>query len=171
MSFDLGAGRRYHVPRSPIEAPTAMASDETEFDKLLRETREWEARERARHPPFGMKEDGDADPFPRPSPSPSPSPAPTVTIEELRKKIAIDVKPRVEAPKIEPPDVGPAPKMGALPRIDAPKAAAAIKGAIQDAVKQAQAQRTTVREKKKGGGWGWIWILIVLYFFFKTFLR
>ena len=150
MSFDLGAGRRYHVPRSPIEAPTAMASDETEFDKLLRETREWEARERARHPPFGMKEDGDADPFPRPSPSPSPSPspAPTVTIEELRKKVAMGVK----------------------PRIDAPKAAAAIKGAMQDAVKQAQAQRTTVREKKKGG-WGWIWILIVLYILFKTFLR
>ena len=138
-----------------------MASDETEFDKLLREAREWEARDRARHPPFGMKEDGDADPFPRPS----PSPAPTATIEELRKKIAIDVKPKMEAP-----DIGPAPKMGALPSIDAPKAAAAIKGAIQDAMKQAQSQRTTVREKKKGG-WGWIWILIVLYFFFKAFLR
>ncbi len=146
-----------------------MASDETEFDKLLREAREWDARDRARHPPFGMKEDGDADSFPRASPSP-PS-APTVTIEELRKKIAIDVKPKTEAAKIEAPDVGPAPRMGALPSIDAPKAAAAIKGAIQDAMKQAQAQRTTVREKKKGGGWGWIWILVVLYFFFKTFLR
>ena len=152
MSFDLRGGGRYHVARSPIEPPTAMASDETEFDKLLREAREWEARDRARHPPFGMKEEGDGDPFPRPSPSPSPpsssSPAPTVTIEELRKKVAMGVK----------------------PRIDAPKAAAAIKGAIQDAMKQGQAQRTTVREKKKGG-WGWIWILIVLYFFFKAFLR
>lgn len=149
-SFDLRGGRRYHVPRCPIEPPTAMASDETEFDKLLREAREWEARDRARHPPFGMREDGDADSFSRTSPSPPP----TVTIEELRQKGAIGAKPR----------------MGALPGIDAPKAAAAIKGAIHDAMKQAQAQRTTVREKKKGG-WGWIWIVIVLYFVFKTFLR
>ena len=34
-----------------------MAQDETEFDKLLKETREWEARDRARHGSSAMRED------------------------------------------------------------------------------------------------------------------
>jgi len=138
-----------------------MAQDETEFDKLLKEAREWEARDRARHKPFAMKEDGDARPFP------PASRAPAVTVEELEKKTAADLQP----PKRE------APPKAQAPRVEMQKPAAAIKAAFETVVKQAQAQRAADRAKaperaKRKGGWGsLIWVLILLYFIFKHFLH
>jgi len=125
-----------------------MAHDETEFDKLLKETREWEARDRARHKSSGMKDEGGAEPFP------APSRAPTVTIEELEKRTAVDL-----GRKPEPP-----------PKVEMPKPAAAIKVALKTAMKQAQAQQAADRTRKKGG-WGWIWVVILLYFIIKHFAR
>jgi len=61
-----------------------MAQDETEFDKLLREAREWEARDRARHPPFGMEDHAGDEPsmpqapkarVPKPATPQAPKPA------------------------------------------------------------------------------------------------
>lgn len=60
-----------------------MAHDETEFDKLLKETREWEARDRARHKGLGMNEDARPDGF-----APA-SRAPSIATGELGKKAAV----------------------------------------------------------------------------------
>ncbi|HXS52389.1 MAG TPA: hypothetical protein VN782_07650 [Usitatibacter sp.] len=75
-----------------------MAQDETEFDRLLKETREWEARDRARHPASAMKDEGDGDSF-RPA-----SRAPTVTTGELEKKTTADLnlKPPPKAQAAQP---------------------------------------------------------------------
>ena len=48
-----------------------MAQDETEFDKLLKETREWEARDRARHGSSAMSEDEPAPGVPAPPRTPT----------------------------------------------------------------------------------------------------
>lgn len=135
-----------------------MAHDETEFDKLLKEAREWDARDRARHKSSVMEEDGAAEPFP------PASRAPMVTIEELAKKTAADLGPKREPPKVE------------TPTVETPKPTVAIRAALGTVVKQAQAQRVADRAKaadraKRKGGWGWIWVLILLYFVFKRFVR
>ena len=137
-----------------------MPQDETEFDKLLKETREWEARDRARHKAFAMKDDGDAEPFA------AASRAPAVTVDDLRKKVAADLQPpmRETAPKAQ------------AARVEMPKPATAIKAALETVVKQAQTQRAADRakaaERTKGkGAWGWIWVVVLLYFIFKHFVR
>jgi len=124
-----------------------MTHDDTDFDRLLKETREWEARDRARHKSIGMKDGDGAEPFPA-----GPR-APTVTVEELERKTAADLKPIREPP----------------PGAETPKPATAIKIALR-AVKQAQAHRPADRARSKGG-WGWIWALILLYFIIKHFTR
>ncbi|HEX3097558.1 MAG TPA: hypothetical protein VHQ02_07560 [Usitatibacter sp.] len=48
-----------------------MSQDETEFDKLLKETREWEARDRARHGPSAMSENDAAPVVPGPTRTPA----------------------------------------------------------------------------------------------------
>jgi len=125
-----------------------MARDETDFDKLLKETREWEARDRDRRKSFGMKDDEAMEP-----PSVA-SRAPTVTVEELRRRTRPDLEP----------------KAGPGPAMQAPNPAAAIQAALKTGIRQAQAQRTTERARRKRG-WGWIWLLIALYFVFKHFVR
>ena len=130
-----------------------MAHDETDFDQLLKETREWEARDRQRHKSFGMKEDDGTEAFPA-----APARAPTVTLEELHKKVAADLG---KAPQ-------PAAKMQAI------KAAKAFRIALETAAKrprESQPPAKAERAKRKGGGWGWIIYLIAAYFFYKHFLR
>ena len=131
-----------------------MAHDETEFDKLLKEAREWDARDRARHKSFGMQEGGAEPAFQ------AASRAPTVTLGELGR----NATPNLEASR-EPPSNAPAAK----PALAA-KPAPALKLAIKTAVKQAQAQAAAQPRKSKAG-WGWIVWLVVLYFVFKHFLR
>jgi predicted Zn-dependent protease len=141
-----------------------MAHDETDFDKLLREAREWDARDRARHKSSAMTDGGAAEPFP------AASRGPTVSIGELEKKTAMDLGPKREAtPKAERPKVE-------MLRAETPKPVAAIKTAFETVMKQAQAQRAADRAKaadraRRKGGWGWIWLLIALYFVFKHFVR
>jgi len=127
-----------------------MAQDESDFEKLLQEAREWDARDRARHKSL-MSDRNGADPFP------TASRAPTVTVEELGKKAATDFD-RKRAP----------PPRAEAPRAEAPRPAASIKVALKTAVKQAQAQSAAGRAARKGN-WGWIWIAILLYFIIKHF--
>ena len=125
-----------------------MANDDSDFEKLLKEAREWDARDRARHQSL-MKDDSGADSFA------IPSRAPTVTIDELEKKAAVDLNAGRQRPMME-----------------TPKPAASIKVALKTAVKQAKAQQTMERAKPKGSGFGWIiWALIIGYFVFKRFLH
>ena len=126
--------------------PDAMAQDETEFDKLLKETREWEARDRERHKHSGMNGDAERDGF-----APA-SRAPSVTTGEFGKN-ATDVGPSREPPRM----------------LETPKPAGAIR-ILKAAVKQAQAQPETTRARRKGG-WGWIWVVILMYFLFRHFVR
>lgn len=124
-----------------------MASDETEFDKLLKEAREWDARDRLRHKPL-IRDEGDAEPFA------TASRAPVVTIAELEKK-TVDLNAGRQAPRMEAPKIGPS-----------------IKIALKTAVKQAKAQQATERAKTKSGGWGWIiWALVIGYFVLKRYLH
>jgi hypothetical protein len=129
-----------------------MSNDETEFDKLLKDAREWDARDRSRHKGFDMQDEGAGEPFAsRPR-------APVVTIEELEKKEAADLHAGREPPRIETPA----------------KAATAIKAVLKTAVSQAKAEQAKARERArpKGGGWGWIvWALVIAYFVFKHYLR
>lgn len=125
-----------------------MANDDTEFDKLLKEAREWDARDRARHKSL-MKDDDAADSFV------APSRAPTVTIAELGKKAAVDLNAGRQAPRME-----------------TPKPAPSFKVALKTVVKQAKAQQATERAKPKASGWGWIiWALIIGYFVLKRFVH
>jgi hypothetical protein len=137
-----------------------MAQDETEFDRLLRETREWEARDRARHPAFGMKDDAGGDAFP------PASRVPTATIGELEKKAAADVAskppPKAQAASSQAPNAA-APHSGDVTWGD-------LKAAMKQARAQAKAQSQTTRVRRKGG-WGWVWVLILLYFLFRHFVR
>ncbi len=126
---------------------TAMAKDETDFDRLLKEAREWEARDRARHKPFGMDEEVDS------PPSPAASSAPEVTIEELRKKARANARNAPPAATLETPT--------------SPKE---VMTALKAAMKQRQSVRVAQRTKGKGG-WGWIWLLIILFFVVKHFMR
>ncbi len=143
-----------------------MAQDETEFDKLLKETREWEARDRARHK-SSMMEDGAEASFP------AASRAPMVTIEELEKKTAVGLEPTRDA---QAQAKAQAQARVQTPKVEVPRAAATIKAAIETAMKQAQVLRTTDRGKaapraKGKGGWSWIWWLVALYFIFRHYLR
>ena len=52
-----------------------MAQDETEFDKLLKEAREWDARDRARHKSFDIAQGAEAPRAPQPAPAATPKPA------------------------------------------------------------------------------------------------
>ena len=124
-----------------------MARDETEFDRLLNEAREWEARDRARHRSFGMKEDGAAQPFP------AASRAPAVTGEGPGRKAA----------------PGRAPKLGPTPGME-PRTPPKIMSVLETAMKEMQAQAAANRAKRKGR-WGWIWVPILLYFVFRHFVR
>lgn len=123
-----------------------MSSNESDFDKLLKEAREWDARDRARHKSFDMEGDGDA------RPSMAGSRAPVVTIEELAKRVDADVQPSraLSAPKTAPQ-----------------KRAQAVTNALNAAMKQKQAQAHAERGKR--GGWGWMWLLVFLYFAIKFF--
>jgi hypothetical protein len=130
-----------------------MSDDETEFDKLLREAREWDARDRSRHKAFDMDEDA-ADSF-------AARPRAPVVLDEQAKKGATD------------PGAGREP-----PRMEAPaKAASTIQAALKTAVSQAKAERAKARQatgraRPKGGGWGWIvWALVIAYFIFKRYLH
>ena len=118
-----------------------MANDETEFDKLLRETREWEARDRARHQSRAMEDDS------APRPRGPASPRPTVTVEELRGKAAKSLA---------------AEKMTS--------AGPAIKMALKSALKNADAQQRAAKGSK-GSAWGWIWAILILFFIVRHFIH
>jgi hypothetical protein len=125
-----------------------MAHDETDFDQLLKEAREWDARDRQRHKAM-MQDDAVAQAFPT-----AASPPPTVSIGELQKKATADLG------TARRPDV----KMHAV------QAAKAFRDVLQTAAKRPREPAKAERAKRKGG-WGWIIYLIAAYFFFKHFLR
>jgi hypothetical protein len=132
-----------------------MSNDETEFDKLLKEAREWDARDRARHKAFEMQDDAAGDSFAsRPR-------APVATIGELEKKDAMDLRAGREPSGIEAPS----------------RPSTAIKSVLKTAVSQAKARQANARQgtertRAKGGGWGWIvWALVIAYFVFTRYLN
>lgn len=110
-----------------------MANDETEFDKLLRETREWEARDRARHQSRSMEDHSS------PTSRAPASPRPTVTVEELRGRTIKSI---------------------AAERTAA--AGPAIKMVLKSALKNADAQRAAKGAKGSAWGWIWA-ILILFF--------
>jgi hypothetical protein len=128
-----------------------MDQDETEFDKLLRETREWEARDRQRHKSVAMADDRPSE-FPRPSPPKAPS----VTVEDI---LGRSTKP-VSSPK--PASTPPATPAGVT--------MSDFKAAFKAAAKATEAQRTAGR-RGKASPWGWIWAILILFFLIRHFAR
>jgi hypothetical protein len=125
-----------------------MAHDETDFDQLLKEAREWDARDRQRHKAM-MQDDGAGQALPT-----AASPPPTVSIQELQKTVAADPGTATR------PDV----------KMHAAQAAKAFRDVLETAAKRPREQAKAERAKRKGG-WGWIIYLIAAYFLFKHFLR
>jgi hypothetical protein len=123
-----------------------MGSDESDFDKLLKEAREWEARDRARHRSFAVEGDGEARP-------PAAGPQAPRSAAEAHAKGA-DAMP------------GRGAFMKPAPRERVQTITEALRAAMARTQAQAQAN-----PRKRGGGWGWIWVLVVLYFLFRRYLH